>query len=56
MGVDPGKVEYLKLASRSLDASLPKLGNAEDIEVAGAAVASVRQDFKLLDEFRRLRL
>ena len=56
MGVNPGKVEYLKLATRTLAGSVPKLGNAEDIEVAGAAVASVRQDFKLLDEFRRLRL
>jgi len=56
MGVNPGRVEYLKLAARPVDAQLPPLGNTKDIEVTGAAVASVRQDFKLLDEFRRLRL
>lgn len=55
MGIDPGKVEYLKLASRPA-AGLPALGNMREIEVTGAPAASVRQDFKLLDEFRRLRL
>ncbi len=56
MGVDPGRVEYLKQAARPVEAKLPPLGKTKDIEVRGAAVASVRQDFKLLDEFRRLRL
>jgi uncharacterized protein (DUF362 family) len=56
MGINPGKVEYLKLASRTVNEKLPPLGNAKDIEVTGAAIASVRQDFKLLDEFKRLRL
>ncbi len=56
MGVDPGKVEYLKLASRRASEKIPALGNVEDIEVVGTPIASVRQDFKLLDEFRRLRL
>jgi uncharacterized protein (DUF362 family) len=56
MGIDPNKVEYLKLASRPPRGDFPPLGNTRDIEVLGEPVASVRQDFKLLDEFKRLRL
>lgn len=56
MGVNPKKVEYLRLASRPVSDAVPALGNPREIEVIGAPIASVRQDFKLLDEFKRLRL
>jgi uncharacterized protein (DUF362 family) len=56
MGVNPKKVEYLRLASRPVSDAVPALGNSRDIEVIGAPIAAVRQDFKLLDEFKRLRL
>jgi uncharacterized protein (DUF362 family) len=56
MGIDPAKVEYLKLASGPVNDRLAPLGNVKNIKVMGEAVASVRQDFKLLDEFQRLRL
>ncbi len=56
MGINPAKVDYLKLAARPLGDRLPPLGNTKDIELMGEPIASVRQDFKLLDEFRRLRL
>ena len=56
MGINPRKIEYLRLASRPAGDAVPALGNARDIEVLGAPIASVRQDFKLLDEFKRLRL
>jgi uncharacterized protein (DUF362 family) len=56
MGVNPGKVDYLRLAARPENQQIPPLGNTRDIEVIGEPVASVRQNFRLLDEFRRLRL
>lgn len=56
MGVNPERVEYLKLAARPASGKLPPLGNVKDIEVVGAPIASVRQDFKILDEFKHLRL
>ena len=56
MGIDPDKVKYLKLASRGAGGKLPPLGNTRDIEVWGEPIASIRQDFKLLDEFKSLRL
>jgi uncharacterized protein (DUF362 family) len=56
MGVNPGKVDYLRLAARPANNKIPPLGNTKDIETIGEPVASVRQNFKLLDEFRRLRL
>jgi uncharacterized protein (DUF362 family) len=56
MGINPEKVEYLRLASRPPRGTVPPLGNTRDIEVLGEPIAAVRQDFKLLDEFKRLRL
>ena len=50
MGIDPEKIDYLRLAAT--------LGHvqAERIEQRGETVASVRSNFALLDEFRTLRL
>lgn len=56
MGINPAKVEYLKLAARRPRGGRPALGSVGNIEVIGEPIASVRQDFKLLDEFQRLRL
>lgn len=50
MGIDPEKIDYLRLAAT--------LGHvhADRIEQRGETVASVRSNFALLDEFRALRL
>ncbi len=50
MGIDPAKVEYLRLAS-SLCHVLP-----EGIEQRGESPAAVRTDFALIREYRGLRL
>ena len=51
MGIDPSRVEYLAMASG-------KLGVTEEprIEQRGEAIASVRTNFRLIDEFKQLRL
>src|SRR5262249_23156951 len=50
MGIDPEKVDYLRLAA--------PVGHVFEnrIEQRGETVASVRTDFALIDEFRHLRL
>jgi uncharacterized protein (DUF362 family)/phosphoserine phosphatase len=50
MGVDPEKVEYLRLTA--------DIGHvrAERIEQRGESIASVRNDFTLIDDFKGLRL
>lgn len=52
MGIDPAKVEYLRLASEA------NLGNVEEsvIEQRGEKIIDVRTDFALIDSFRKLRL
>ncbi len=50
MGIDPVKVEYLRLA-----ADMGHIGT-DRIEQRGETVASVRTDFELVDSFRHLRL
>ncbi|HLJ47403.1 MAG TPA: DUF362 domain-containing protein [Bryobacteraceae bacterium] len=50
MGIDPAKVEYLRLA-----ADMGHIGT-DRIEQRGETVASVRTDFELLESFRQLRL
>ena len=50
MGIDPEKVDYLRLAA--------DLGHvhADRIEQRGEAIASVRTNFALIDEYKSLRL
>lgn len=50
MGIDPEKVEYLKLA-----ADLGHLHNPR-IDQRGELIAAVRTDFQLIDDFKDLRL
>lgn len=52
MGIDPSKVEYLKMADEQ------NLGLTEEtrIEQRGERIASVRTNFKLIHEFQNLRL
>jgi hypothetical protein len=50
MGIDPEKVEYLRLA-----AGLGHL-RTNRIEQRGEGIASVLAPFELIDTFRRLRL
>jgi uncharacterized protein (DUF362 family) len=51
MGIDPAKVEYLRMASDNL-------GNVEEsrIEQRGEKIRDVRTNFALIDSFRGLRL
>lgn len=51
MGIDPSKVEYLRMAADNL-------GNVEEsrIEQRGESVRDVRTNFALIDSFRGLRL
>jgi hypothetical protein len=51
MGIDPGRVEYLKAAG-------DRLGITEEsrIEQRGEAIHSVRVNFGLIDAFRQYRL
>jgi hypothetical protein len=55
MGINPKKVGYLRAASRKAGDEVPALGNLKNIEIIGAPLDSVRQDFRLLEEFRYLR-
>jgi uncharacterized protein (DUF362 family) len=50
MGINPEKVEYLKLAA--------DLGHIHDsrIEQRGESVRAVHMDFQLIEDFRELRL
>jgi uncharacterized protein (DUF362 family) len=50
MGIDPGKVDYLRMAA--------DLGHVhpERIEQRGETIASVQSNFALIDEFQHLRL
>jgi uncharacterized protein (DUF362 family) len=51
MGIDAGKVEYLRMAADNL-------GVVEEgrIEQRGEPIGPVRTDFRLIEEFRHLRL
>ena len=51
MGIDPEKVEYLKMAADSLGVI-----DQARIEQRGEAIKSVRTDFKLIKQFSELRL
>lgn len=55
MGINPDKVVYLRTASRGTKRGVPPLGNSKNIEIMGDSVGSVRQDFRLLEEFKHLR-
>ncbi len=55
MGINPDKVGYLKAASRRTGREVPPLGNWKNIEIIGASMGSVRQNFRLVEEFRHLR-
>ena len=55
MGINPKKVGYLKAASRRTGDEPAALGNWRNIDITGAPVDSVRQDFRLLEKFRYLR-
>jgi uncharacterized protein (DUF362 family) len=55
MGINPNRVGYLKAASRRTGRDIPPLGNWKNIEIIGASVGSVKQNFRLLEEFRYLR-
>jgi uncharacterized protein (DUF362 family) len=55
MGINPNKIGYLKAASRRGGREVPPLGNSKNIEIIGASVDSVKQNFRLLEEFRYLR-
>jgi uncharacterized protein (DUF362 family) len=52
MGIDPAKIEYLRMAAEA------NLGNVEEsgIEQRGEKVVDVRTDFALIDSFHKLRL
>lgn len=52
MGIDPAKVEYLRMAAEG------SLGNVEEsrIEQRGEKIRDVRTDFALIDSFQGLRL
>jgi uncharacterized protein (DUF362 family) len=52
MGIDPAKVEYLRMADEG------NLGNVEEtrIEQRGEKISEVRTNFALIDSFRGLRL
>jgi len=52
MGIDPAKVEYLRMAADG------NLGNVEEsgIEQRGEKIREVQTDFKLIDSFKGLRL
>jgi uncharacterized protein (DUF362 family) len=52
MGIDPAKIEYLRMASDG------NLGNVEEshIEQRGEKISEVRTDFALIESFRGLRL
>jgi len=51
MGIDPSRVEYLKMAS-------DRLGITEDarIEQRGERIQSVRTNFNLIPQFHQIRL
>jgi hypothetical protein len=55
MGINPNKVGYLKAASGRTGRETPPLGTWKNVEIIGASVDSVKQDFRLLEEFRYLR-
>lgn len=55
MGIDPEKVIYLKAATATVNNRTAPLGNPKDINIIGTSIDSVRQNFKLLDEFSYLR-
>lgn len=56
IGVNPEKVDYIKLAALPLDYNKSSLGNATNIKVIGEQISQVKVNFKLLDEFNFLRL
>jgi uncharacterized protein (DUF362 family) len=56
IGVNPEKVTYLKLASLPLNPNLSPLGYVNKIIIIGEQINHVRRSFKLLDEFKHLRL
>jgi uncharacterized protein (DUF362 family) len=53
--VNPEKVNYLKFAAVQLNYSLAPLGNIKNIKVFGNSINSIKQPFRLLDEFKYLR-
>jgi len=55
MGINPHRVGYLKAASRRAGREVPLLGSWKNIEIIGASVNSVKQDFRLVEKFRFLR-
>jgi len=52
MGIDPAKIEYLRMAAEG------NLGNVEEIHIEqrGEKVSEVRTDFALIESFRGLRI
>jgi uncharacterized protein (DUF362 family) len=52
MGIDPAKIEYLRMAAEG------NLGNVEEIHIEqrGERVSEVRTDFALIESFRGLRI
>ena len=55
IGVNPEKVDYLKLASLQPAYNIAPLGTMNYIKVLGENISNVKQDFKLLNEFSHLR-
>lgn len=55
MGIYPDRVGYLKAASRRAGKGVLPLGRSKNIEIVGATIDSVKQDFRLLEKFRHLR-
>jgi uncharacterized protein (DUF362 family) len=51
MGIDPDKIEYLRLASEKLGVT-----DQARIEQRGEAIRSVRTNFELIAQFREYRL
>jgi uncharacterized protein (DUF362 family) len=51
MGIDPAKVEYLKMAEDRLG-----ITDAARIDQRGESIASVRTNFQLIKEFQQIRL
>lgn len=55
MGINPEKISYLKLASLPFDFKTTSLGNMHKIKTLGENINSIKQNFKLLDEFEYLK-
>ncbi len=56
MGINPNRVGYLKAAAREAGRGIPPLGNRKNIEIVGEPINSVKQNFRLLEEFQYLRI